>query len=156
MGRLGKRPRARKLATAAVLSLDLLAYLPVLPLAVTGPWLAAVDFDVVRIPNCVLTPTAVATLLGVVGNAAAARDWRTLIVPIVPALVTGGVFAAVHFASRGGVGFGDVNLAAVICLALSLLGVGAAWLGLLAGSFGALAWARRRAACRDLGHARRG
>ncbi|MCC6495602.1 MAG: hypothetical protein IT193_05025 [Propionibacteriaceae bacterium] len=39
------------LATAAIISREPITYLPLLPLAVTGPWLAAVDFDVLRIPN---------------------------------------------------------------------------------------------------------
>ena len=130
------------LATGAVMSHDTLAHLPLIPLALTGPWLAAVDFDVLRLPNRVLAPTAAATLLAVVGIAVATQDWMTLIVPTVAALVTGGVFAAVHFATKGGIGFGDVKLATVIGLAVGSLGVTAAWLSALAGSLTALVWAK--------------
>ena len=129
------------LATEAVLSHDPLSYLPLTPLVLAGPWLAAVDFDVLRIPNRALAPTAVATLLAVVGITVATQDWMTLVVPAVAALATGGVFAAAHFATKGGIGFGDVKLATVIGLAVGPRGVGAAWLALLLGCAAALIWA---------------
>ena len=129
-------------ATGAVMSHDTLAHLPLIPLALTGPWLAAVDFDVLRLPNRVLAPTAAATLLAVVGIAVATQDWMTLIVPAVAALATGGVLVAGHFATKGGIGFGDVKLATVIGLAVGSLGVTATWLSALAGSLTALVWAR--------------
>lgn len=128
------------LTAAAVLSHDPIAYLSLLPLAVAGPWLAAVDFDVLRIPNRVLVPTAIATLLTVGVIAAVGRDWRALITPLVAALATGAVFAAVHFATKGGIGFGDVKLAAVNSLAMGSLGNAAVWLSVLAGSVAALIW----------------
>lgn len=130
------------LAAAAILSREPIAYLPLLPLAATGPWLAAVDFDVLRIPNRVLAPAAVATVLTIGGTAATTQEWRSLIAPSAAALVTACVFAAIHFATRGGIGFGDVKLAAVIGLAVGSLGVGTAWLSVLAGSIAALVWAR--------------
>ena len=130
------------LASGAVMSHDTLAHLPLIPLALTGPWLAAVDFEVLRLPNRVLAPTAAATLLAVVSIAVATQNWMTLIVPTVAALATGGVLTAVHFASKGGIGFGDVKLATVIGLAVGPLGVGAVWLSVLAGSLTALVWAK--------------
>ena len=130
------------LATAAALSANPLGCLLLLPLAGMGPWLAAVDFDVLRIPNHVLAPTAATTLLAIVVVAATERDWRTLVVPVASALLTGGLLAAVHFATKGGIGFGDVKLATVIGLTVGPLGVGAAWLGILAGSVAALVWAK--------------
>lgn len=130
------------LATGAVMSHNTLAHLPLIPLAVTGPWLAAVDFDVLRIPNRVLAPTALVSLLTIVGAAAVARDWRALILPLASALVTGGAFAGVHFATKGGIGFGDAKLATAIGLALGTLGAGAVWLSILAGSVTALIWAK--------------
>lgn len=129
------------LAAAAALSPERLAYLPLVPLAATGPWLAAVDFDVLRIPNRVLALTAAATMLTIVVKTAA-TDRVGLIEPAVAALVTGGIFAGVHFATKGGVGFGDVKLAALIGLAVAPLGVGAVWLSILSGSVTGLVWAR--------------
>lgn len=128
-------------ASAASLSGRALAYLPLLPLVIAGPWLAAVDFDVLRIPNRVLAPTAAATLLAVGGTVAVTQEWRTLIVPAAAAVVTGGVFAAIHIATKGGIGFGDVKVAALIGLAVGPLGIAAVWLAVLAGTLIALVWA---------------
>ena len=130
------------LAAAAILSREPVAYLPLLPLAVTGPWLAAVDFDVLRIPNRVLLPATAVTTVAVVGVAVAERDWWALGLPVAAAVVTGCVFASVHFATKGGIGFGDTKLAALIGLALGSVGLGAVWLGVLVGSVGALVWNR--------------
>lgn len=130
------------LAAAAALGQNRVAYLSLVPLAVTGPWLAAVDFDVLRIPDRVLAPTAALTLLAITGIASASEEWRSLVVSIAAALVTGSVFAAIHFATKGGIGFGDVKLAAVIGLAMGPLGSGAVWLSVLVGSVAALVWSR--------------
>lgn len=130
------------LSAAAVLGRSPLALLPLLPLAVTGPWLAAVDFDVLRIPNHVLAPTAAGTLVAVVGIAMAEQNWRVLTLPVSAALLTGTVLATVHFATKGGIGFGDAKLAAVIGLAVGPLGLGASWLGVLIGSVAAFVWAK--------------
>ena len=130
------------LAAAAVMSHNPLAFIPLIPLAVAGPWLAAVDFDVLRIPNRVLAPTALVSLLTIVGMAAATQHWRTFVVPVVAASLVGGVFAVVHFATKSGVGFGDVKLAAAISLAIGSFGAATAWLGVLAGSVAALVWAK--------------
>ncbi len=130
------------LTAAASLSGRPLAYLPLLPLAVSGPWLAAVDFDVMRIPNRTLAPTAAATLLAIAGTATLTQDGQALILPVTAALATGGVFAAIHFATKGGIGFGDVKLATVIGLAVGPLGIGAVWLSVLTGSLAALIWAK--------------
>lgn len=128
------------LAAAATMSHNLLAFIPLIPLAVAGPWLAAVDFDVLRIPNRVLAPTAAATLIVVVGIAAAAREWAGVLVPIASGLLAGGVFAAVHLATKGGIGFGDAKLAGAIALAVGPLGAATAWVSIFTGSLAALAW----------------
>lgn len=128
------------LAAAAYFSVNPLLYLALVPVAVAGPWLAAVDFDVLRIPNRALVPTGAATLLAVAGVAVAEYDWRALVVPVVSGLVTGGAFVAIHFATKGGVGFGDAKLASAIGLALGSLGAGAVWLAVLTGSIAAIIW----------------
>lgn len=132
------------LTAAANLSGRPPVYLPLLPLAVSGPWLAAADFDVMRIPNRTLTPTAAATLLAIAGTATLTQDWQALTVPVAAALLTGGVFAAIHFATKGGIGFGDVKLAATISLAVGPLGAGTVWLSALTGSVATLVWANTR------------
>jgi leader peptidase (prepilin peptidase)/N-methyltransferase len=130
------------LSGAASLSGRPLAYLSLLPLAVAGPWLAAVDFDVLRIPNRVLAPTAAGTLLAVAAVADTAQEWQALVVPIAAALLIGGLLAAVHFATQGGIGFGDVKLAALTSLAVGPLGLRAVWLSVLSGSCAALVWSK--------------
>lgn len=135
---------AAGISAAAVLSDEPLRYLPLLPLVLSGPWLAAVDFDVMRIPNRVLAPIGVLTWFAVFSPAAAMGDWSKIMVPAVSAVVTGGLFAGVHFATRGGIGFGDVKLAAIIGLAVGMLGAGVVWFGLLAGSVAALIWSGAR------------
>lgn len=130
------------LAAAAYLSSNPLVYLPLLPLAAAGSWLAAVDLDVLRIPDRVLVPATVVTLLAVVATAAAQQRWSTLVLPVAAALTTGTLFAAVHFVSKGGIGFGDVKLAGVIGLSIGPLGFGSVWLAVITGSLGALVWAK--------------
>lgn len=137
------------LAAAAIISREPITYLPLLPLAVTGPWLAAVDFDVLRIPNRVLLPTTAVTTVAAVGVAVAERDSWALALPVAAAVVTGCVFASVHFATKGGIGFGDTKLAALIGLALGSVGLGAIWLAVVAGSVAALVWAKTS---RRVGH----
>jgi leader peptidase (prepilin peptidase)/N-methyltransferase len=133
---------AAALSAAASLSHDPLPYLPLVPMAFSGPWIAAVDFDVMRIPNRVMALTTGPTLAAVLGLAAAEEDWTMVLMPAVSALVVGGSLAGLHFATKGGIGFGDVKLAALNGLALGLLGMGVVWLGLVAGSVAALIWRR--------------
>jgi leader peptidase (prepilin peptidase)/N-methyltransferase len=133
---------AAGIAAAAALSNNALAYVPLVPLVISGPWLAAVDFDVMRIPNRVVLPTAVLTMLALFGVAAAERNWSAIIPPVVAALVTGGLFASVHVATRGGIGLGDVKLSSLIAFAVGPLGVGTVWLSILAGSVTALVWTK--------------
>lgn len=127
---------------AAVWSDDPLRQLPLLPLVISGPWLAAVDFDVLRIPNSHLAPTAGTTMFAVLGIATTEQDWSALFIPLTAALATGGLLASVHFATKGGIGFGDVKLATVIGLAVGPLGVGVVWRSILVGSIAALVWAK--------------
>ena len=48
--------------------------LPLLPLALTGAWLSAVDLDVYRLPNRVTGPVAAATAAGVAAAALATHN----------------------------------------------------------------------------------
>lgn len=129
-------------AGAALFDSQPVAYLPLLPLVISGPWLSAVDLDVMRIPNPVLARTAAGTVVALAGTAAAAREWRTLVLPVSAALMVGAVFVALHLATKSGIGFGDVKLAALIGLSVGPLGTGAVWLSVLAGSVAALVWAK--------------
>ncbi|MCC6498498.1 MAG: prepilin peptidase [Propionibacteriaceae bacterium] len=130
------------LTSSAYLSERPITYIGVLPLALTGPWLAAVDLDVLRIQNRVLMPAMAVTLLALLGIAVAERDWSALGSPVVAALATGGSFAAFHLATHGGIGLGDIKLATVIGLALGPIGVDAVWISVLAGSLTTLICAK--------------
>ena len=130
------------LTFAIVYSADPAVRAVCLPLAIAGPWLAAVDLDVMRIPNRVLAPTAAVTAVAVIVVALWAAGPAAAILAAVGGLLAGGVFAAIHFVTRGGVGMGDVKLAAVLGVALGPLGLNAAWLALLAGSLAAFVWAK--------------
>lgn len=131
---------AAGLTATAALSPDPAARLPLVPLLVSGAWLAAVDLDVLRLPNRVLAPTAVLT-----GAAVGYLAWSThspsgAILALVGGATAGGMLAVIHFASRGELGFGDVKLAAVIGISLGPLGLGRLFVALLVGSAAAVVW----------------
>lgn len=113
---------------------------PLIPLAITGPWLAGVDFDVLRLPNRVLVPTLIGTVALVaavvgLGHADAA------ISATVGVLTTAGMLALLHFATNQ-LGAGDVKLAAIIGLALGTRAAVAPLVAVAFGSLAALVWIR--------------
>lgn len=132
------------LAASAAFSLDPLPYLTLLPLALTGPWLAAVDLDVMRLPNRVLAPTAALTAAAALVASVLANNPQAVILALLGAFLAGGIYAAIHAATRGGIGYGDVKLAAVIGLALGPLSLTTVWVALLAGTITAALWAKAR------------
>lgn len=89
------------------------AAVPALYVAATGPELARIDLAEHRLPNRLVVP---GLLVGVV---AAAGSWATTgeppLVPLVAGAVYGGVLLL--FALGGGMGMGDVKLAALLGLA---------------------------------------
>ena len=128
------------LAAAAVFSADPASRLILAPLAVSGPWLAAVDFDVMRLPNRVLAVTALLMAGAILTVALTGAGPSVAIQALIGGAVAGGTFAVIHFASNGEMGFGDVKLAALIGAGLGPLGIGHVCLALLAGSAAALIW----------------
>lgn len=128
------------LAAAAVFSADPVSRLGLAPLAVSGPWLAAVDADVMRLPNRVLGGTALLMAGAILTVAWVGAGPDAAIQTLIGAAAGGGLFAVIHFASRGELGFGDVKLAAIIGAGLGPLGLGHVCVALLAGSAAALIW----------------
>lgn len=128
------------LAAAALLSTDPASRIILAPLAVSGPWLAAVDFDVMRLPNRVLGVTALLTAGAILAVTLTGGGPPAAIQALIGAGVAGGMFAVIHFASKGEMGFGDVKLAAIIGAGLGPLGLGHVCAALLAGSAAALIW----------------
>lgn len=116
------------------------ALLLLAPLAVTGPWLAAVDLDVHRLPDRVLGPVAVASLLTVVVVSAATHRFQVPVLGGVGLVLAGGCYFALHLVGGGAVGLGDVKLAAVLGLTLGAVGLGVLWWAMLLSSLLCLAW----------------
>ncbi len=112
-----------------------------LPVAVAAPWLAAVDLDVQRLPR---TTTRATTLAAVIGIAITAATHQ-----VADALVNGAFGYGVAYVlfwmiwrfSHGGLGYGDVRLAALIALTTMPLTHWATAQALLVGSLGAAIWA---------------
>ncbi|MBB2892134.1 prepilin peptidase [Flexivirga oryzae] len=116
------------------------ALLLLAPLAIAGPWLAAVDLDVHRLPDRVLGPVAVASLLAVVVVSAATHRFQVPVLGVVGLVLAGGCYFTLHVAGGGAVGLGDVKLAAVLGLALGAVGLGVLWWAMLLSSLLCLVW----------------
>lgn len=122
------------------------AALVLLPLAFTGAWLSAVDVDVRRLPDRVLIPTAIATVLAI-GILTGIEGGHVTLYAAVGAVITGSCLWGLHTLSRGGLGFGDVKLGALVAAATSALSLSAMWWALMGAFTSAAAWAlvtRRR------------
>lgn len=119
-------------------------------LAGIGIWLLTIDLRTHRLPNRIVLPT-LATVLALVGiDALATRQSGPLIGGLIGMLVLGGIYAMLRATSRGGIGGGDVKLAAVIGLmlgwhGLQALAVGAASAFVLGALYALVLMAFRRA-----------
>lgn len=83
-----------------------------------GIWLIVIDARTHRLPNRIVLPVG-AGLLGLVGiEALAAGDASALVRALAGLVILGGFYAVLNLAG-GGVGGGDVKLAAVIGLVLA-------------------------------------
>jgi leader peptidase (prepilin peptidase) / N-methyltransferase len=110
--------------------IELVAFLVLTAVSIA---LALIDLDTKRLPNVIVLPALLAGIL-LLGVAAIVRgDWAAL---AGAALGGAGLFAlylVLALVSRGGMGMGDVKLAAVLGLYLGFLG----WGNLLVGAFAA-------------------
>ncbi|MGF6824395.1 leader peptidase (prepilin peptidase)/N-methyltransferase [Microbacterium sp. ZKA21] len=94
-----------------------------------GIWLIVIDARTHRLPNRIVLPVG-AALLALVGiEALAAGDVSVLVRTLAGGAILGGFYAAL-FLAGGGVGGGDVKLAAVIGLVLAWHG----WQALIVGA----------------------
>lgn len=115
-----------------------------------GVWLLVIDARTHRLPNRIVLPT-LAALLALVGiDALVTGQSGTLIGAVIGMLVLGGIYAVLRATSRGGIGGGDVKLAAVIGLVLGwhgwqALAVGAASAFVLGALYALVLMAIRRA-----------
>ena len=111
-------------------SIELVAFLVLTAVSLA---LALIDLDTRRLPNVIVLP---ALLTGILLLAAAALVRGDLVALAGAAIGGAGLFALyliLAIASRGGMGMGDVKLAAVLGLYLGFLG----WGNLLVGAFAA-------------------
>jgi leader peptidase (prepilin peptidase)/N-methyltransferase len=113
-----------------------------LPLTLAGPALAAIDLDVMRLPNNILGPVAIITLTGLTSTIATEGRPDTVLRGAAGALLAGGAFWLLSAITRGGIGFGDVKLAGIIGGATGTLSFAVGWWAALIAALSALVWAR--------------
>ena len=120
--------------------------LPLLPIAILGPWLAAIDLDVQRLPNKLLLPLAAAIALGVSIAAIVTDDALLALRGLVGGVGMLAFLWTLYVASRAGFGFGDVKLAAALSVATTAMGLTTLWwsLAIAAGSAAAFVVVTRR------------
>src|SRR5690554_2666192 len=83
-----------------------------------GIWLLIIDAHTHRLPNRIVLPALAASLALVGVDALVTARTGALISAVVGMLVLGGFYAVLRGMSRGGIGGGDVKLAALIGLVL--------------------------------------
>jgi leader peptidase (prepilin peptidase) / N-methyltransferase len=95
--------------------------------------LSAIDLEHFLLPNRIVYPLALATLVLLTLGAIGDGDWRALGRAVLGGVAGALALGALHVASPRSMGFGDVKLAFVLGLALGWLGWGELVLGLFCG-----------------------
>ena len=113
-----------------------------LPFAATGAWLAAVDFDVLRLPDKVLVWVALHAL--VVGGVLVYLGQANWLSAVASAVGAGVLFEVVHLLSKGALGFGDVKYVTICGWCLGLMGWHPVFYGLIIACLCAIVWALTR------------
>jgi leader peptidase (prepilin peptidase)/N-methyltransferase len=111
-------------------SMELVAFLVLTAVSIA---LALIDLDTKRLPNVIVLPSLVTgiVLLGVAG--AVRADWNSILAALIGGAGLFAFYLILALVKPGGMGFGDVKLAAVLGLYLGFLG----WGNLLVGAFAA-------------------
>jgi leader peptidase (prepilin peptidase)/N-methyltransferase len=111
----------------------LLVIVALLWLAAASVALAAIDFDVHRLPNSIVLPTFV-IVAGVLSVASIlVGDWDALVRALIGGAAVGVLYLVLAVAIPGGMGFGDVKLAPSIGLTLAWLGWPQLFVGVIGG-----------------------
>ena len=129
---------------------DVIVVLVHIGLVGIGVWLLVIDARTHRLPNQIVLPTLAAVLALAGIDAIVTGRSGSLIGGVIGMLVLGGLYAVLRATSRGGIGGGDVKLAAVIGLVLGwhgwqALAVGAASAFVLGALYALALMAFRRA-----------
>ncbi|MCS3843993.1 A24 family peptidase [Microbacterium sp. AK031] len=129
---------------------DVIVVLVHIGLVGIGVWLLVIDARTHRLPNRIVLPTLAAVLALAGIDALVTGRSGSLIGGVIGMLVLGGLYAVLRTTSRGGIGGGDVKLAAVIGLVLGwhgwqALAVGAASAFVLGALYALALMAFRRA-----------
>ncbi len=115
---------------AVAASLELVAFLALTAISIA---LALIDLDTKTLPNAIVLPSLLAGVV-LLGAASALRaDWTGLLQALAGGAILFAFYLILALVKPGGMGFGDVKLAAVLGLYLGFLG----WGNLLVGSFAA-------------------
>lgn len=131
---------AASVAAAAAAHPHPALFLSAAPLIATGGWLAAVDLDVMRLPNRVLAATAALSVVAALMAAGWLHAPQILASGLLGTVVAGGLFAALHWVTRGGIGMGDVKLAALLGWIITPIGLTLLMPALFIGSVAAWVW----------------
>jgi leader peptidase (prepilin peptidase)/N-methyltransferase len=111
------------------------------PLAMAGPWLAAVDLDVQRLPDKIIFSLVGWLLITEMILAIVTRDLALLGRSTGGGLIVFVGFGLLYLASRGALGLGDVKLSALLGFAATMISWTALWWALMIGCLTALLWA---------------
>lgn len=106
----------------------LLAYLAIISVA-----LVAIDLDHQRLPDKLVLPSLVVTVLGLLAVSMVNDEWWILCRALIGALILGGFYFVMWLAYPRGLGFGDVKTALLLGLVLGALGWQCLAVGAIAG-----------------------
>jgi leader peptidase (prepilin peptidase)/N-methyltransferase len=105
---------------------ELPAYLYLAAVAIA---LAAIDFDVRRLPDSIVLPSYVVGVLLLVPAVVLDSNWSAAVRGLLAMAALFAVYFALWLSYPGGMGFGDVKLAGLIGLYLGFLGWGSVFVG---------------------------
>jgi leader peptidase (prepilin peptidase)/N-methyltransferase len=121
---------AASVPDAVAAAVELVAFLVLTAVSIA---LALIDLDTKRLPNVIVVPALVSGVVLLAGAALLRGDLAALAGAAIGGAGLFALYLILAIASRGGMGMGDVKLAAVLGLYLGFLG----WGNLLVGAFAA-------------------